>query len=137
MNLDFYNNIVLIPAIAFVFSVFIKWIIIKIDTWKLDLSKTLWSWGMPSSHSAVVVSLATAMAIKYSISSDYFAIVVAFAVIIIYDALNIRYEAWLHASVINQFLWEKRFNESLWHLPSEAFAGSAIWIIVAIVLYYL
>jgi acid phosphatase family membrane protein YuiD len=58
----------------------------------------------------------------------------AFTVIIIYDAINVRFEAWLHASAINQSIWEKKFKESLWHLPSEAFAGSLIWIIVAVIL---
>jgi acid phosphatase family membrane protein YuiD len=48
---------------------------------------------MPSAHSSVVVSLATAMAIKYGVSSDYFAIAMAFTVIIIYDAINVRFEA--------------------------------------------
>jgi len=48
---------------------------------------------MPSIHSAVVVSLATATALKYSLSSDYFAIVMAFTAIIIYDAINVRFQA--------------------------------------------
>ena len=138
MEANFYfNNIVLVPAIAFVVSVFIKWINIKINSWKLNLSQTLWSWGMPSSHSAVVVSLATAITLKNWINSDSFAIVVSFAVIIIYDAINIRFEAWLHASAINKSLWEKKFKESLWHLPIEAFVGSVIWIVVAVLLYYI
>ena len=138
MELNFYyNNIVLVPAIAFVVSVFIKWITIKVTSWKLDFTKTFWSWGMPSSHSALIVSLATAIALKNWIDSDYFAIVLSLALIIIYDAVNIRYEAWLHAKAINQYLWEKKFNESLWHLPSEALVGSIIWVLVALLLYYI
>jgi acid phosphatase family membrane protein YuiD len=60
----------------------------------------------------------------------------AFTVIIIYDAINVRFEAGLHASAINEHLWEKKFKESLWHLPSEAFAGSMVGILVALALYY-
>jgi acid phosphatase family membrane protein YuiD len=48
----------------------------------------------------------------------------AFTVIIIYDAINVRFEAGEHAKAINEFLKQKRFKESLGHLPSEAFAGS-------------
>jgi acid phosphatase family membrane protein YuiD len=48
---------------------------------------------MPSVHSSVVVSLATAVAIKHGINSDLFAISMAFTVIIIYDAINVRFEA--------------------------------------------
>jgi acid phosphatase family membrane protein YuiD len=60
----------------------------------------------------------------------------AFTVIILYDAINVRFEAWLHARAINKYIWEKKFRESLWHLPSEAFAGSIIGIIAAVTLYY-
>ncbi len=132
----YYENLILVPAVAFVVTIFLKWISIKIKTGKFDLAKSIWSWWMPSVHSAVVVSLATAVAIKHTVSSDLFAIAMAFTVIIIYDAINVRYEAWQHAIAINERLWEKRFKESLWHLPSEAFAWSVLGIIVAIVLYY-
>ncbi len=92
---------------------------------------------MPSAHSAVVVSLASAIALKYGVTHDLFAITMAFTGIIIYDALNVRFEAGLHASTINDFLWEKRFKESLGHLPSEAFAWSILWILCAVLLYYI
>ena len=133
----YYENLILVPAVAFVITVFLKWIFIKIKTWKLDIASAIWSWWMPSVHSSVVVSLATAVAIKHWVTSDFFAIAMAFTVIIIYDAINVRFEAWQHATAINTFLWEKKFKESLWHLPSEAFAWSLFWILVAIVLYYI
>lgn len=133
----YYENLILVPAVAFVVTVFLKWISIKIKTGKLDIAWAIWSWWMPSVHSSVVVSLATAVAIKSWIWSDYFAIAMAFTVIIIYDAINVRFEAWQHAIAINESIWEKKFKESLWHLPSEAFAWSILWIIVAILLYYI
>jgi len=134
MDNFFYSHLILIPLLAFAASVFLKWFFVWLSTSKIDLTKALWSWWMPSAHSAVVVSLATAVAIKFGVNSDLFAITMAFTGIIIYDALNVRFEAGLHASTINDFLWEKRFKESLWHLPSEAFAGSMLWIIVAVLL---
>lgn len=133
----FYDYLILIPAITFVITVFLKWFFIKITKWKLDLSAALWSWWMPSVHSSLVVSLSTAVALKYWIHSDLFAISMAFTMIIIYDAINVRFEAWQHAWAINEILWKKRFNESLWHLPSEAFAWSVLWIVVAIGMYHL
>jgi acid phosphatase family membrane protein YuiD len=48
---------------------------------------------MPSVHSSVVVSLTTAMALKHGLGSDHFALAMAVTVIIIYDAINVRYEA--------------------------------------------
>lgn len=91
---------------------------------------------MPSVHTWVVISLATALALKYGVQSDSFAIVMSYAAIIIYDAINVRFEAWLHAEAINKSIWRKQFKESLWHLPSEVFAWSLLWILVAIILYY-
>lgn len=131
----FYDHIISIPIITFFIVVVLKGIFIKITTGKFSLDLALWSWWMPSVHSWIVVSLATAVGLKYWVTSDLFAIVMTFTVIIIYDAINIRFEAGLHASAINEWLWVKKFKESLGHLPSEAFAGSVIWIIVAILLY--
>ena len=96
----FYEHILLIPAIAFVISVFIKWGYSIYKKWKLDLSIALWSWWMPSVHTAVTVSLTMALALKYWVKNDLFALSITFAVITIYDAINIRYEAWLaHSSI--------------------------------------
>ncbi len=133
----YYDHLILVPSVAFVVTVFLKWLSIKIKTGKLDIAAALWSGGMPSVHSSVVVSLATAVAIKHWVHSDLFAISMAFTVIIIYDAINVRFEAWQHAIAINESIWEKKFKESLWHLPSEAFAWSILWIIVALILFYI
>ncbi len=132
----FYENIILIPGVSFGMAVIIKGLIVKIKTWKLDINRALWSWGMPSVHTAVVISLAMAFALKYGVQSDYFAIVMAYTAIIIYDAINVRFEAGLHAQEINKSIWEKKFKESLGHLPSEAFAWSVLGVIVAVVLFY-
>lgn len=137
MHNIFYESVILVPAVAFVLSVCIKGILVRTSSGKWDVERALGSGGMPSVHSSVVVSLATAFALKEGIHSDVFAIVMGFTVIIIYDAINVRFEAGLHAKAINEELGEKRFKESLGHLPSEAFAGSMLGIIVAIVLYYI
>ena len=133
----FYEHLILIPWIAFIISVIIKGIISIIQKWRLDLSLALGSWGMPSAHTAVAVSLTTAIVLKYWIWSDLFAISMAFTIIIVYDAINVRFEAWLHASALNKYIWENRFREKLGHLPSEAFAWAILWILVAVVLYYI
>jgi acid phosphatase family membrane protein YuiD len=117
-------------------SVVIKGLLVKVSSGKWNLERALWSGWMPSVHSSVVVSLATAFALKYWVHHDLFAIVMWFTVIIIYDAINVRYEAGLHAKFINERLGEKKLKESLWHLPSEAFAGSLLGMFVAVVLFY-
>lgn len=133
----FYDTIILVPAVSFVAAVIIKGLIVRSELGEWDISRALGSGGMPSVHTSVVVALATAFALKYGIGSDAFAIVMAYTVIIIYDAINVRFEAGLHAKAINKAIGEKRFKESLGHLPSEAFAGSILGILVAVVLYYI
>ncbi len=133
----FYNHLILVPWIAFVISVFIKAFVSIVKEWKINVSKALGSWWMPSAHTAVSVSLTTAIAIKYWIWSDLFAMAMSFTIIIVYDAINVRFEAWLHASALNKYIWENKFKERLWHLPSEAFAWAVLGILVAIWLYYI
>lgn len=136
-NNFFYANILLVPTVTFFVTVFLKWIYVRFTTWKLDINRALWTWWMPSVHSAVVVSLAAAVALKYGIHNDLFAITITFTMIIIYDAINIRFEAWQHAKELNRNLWEQKYKESLWHLPSEAFAWSILWIIISYILWLL
>ena len=132
----FYDHLTLVPIITFILAVLIKMAILKMVTWRIDVFKSLWSWWMPSVHSALMVSIATSIWIKHSIFSDLFAITLAFSVIVLYDAINIRFQAWLHASEINKISW-KELNESLWHHPSEVFMWSLLGIVVAIWLYFL
>ncbi|QFR38962.1 divergent PAP2 family protein [Candidatus Gracilibacteria bacterium 28_42_T64] len=133
----FYENLLIIPFITFFLTVIGKGILIKIKTGKVEISQSFGSGGMPSVHSSVVVSLATAIALKHGIASDYFALAITMTVIIIYDAINVRYEAGLHASAINTLLGKVKFKESLGHLPSEAFAGSMLGIFIATLMYYM
>ncbi|MFA5916657.1 MAG: divergent PAP2 family protein [Candidatus Gracilibacteria bacterium] len=132
----FYSNLLFIPAFTFVLAIVIKGLSIKIKNKKWDINAALGSGGMPSVHSAVVVSLTTAVGLKLGISSDLFAVCLAFTVIIIYDAINVRFEAGLHAEAINKLFPEgKRFKESLGHLPSEAFVGCVLGMVVAYLMY--
>ena len=93
--------------------------------------------GMPSGHSALVASIATAIGIKYGPFDDLFAITLVFAAIVIYDAMNIRYQSGLHAHVLNKIHGDKKLNESLGHLPSETLAGSIVGVLVAGILMYI
>jgi acid phosphatase family membrane protein YuiD len=132
----FYEHLYIVPAISFTLAILFKLVYIKVFTWKLDIHKAIWSWWMPSAHSAVITSLAMAVALKYWLDSDLFAISITLAFIVIYDAVNVRYEAWMHAKTLNKILWKDKFKESLGHLPSEAFAWSILGIAVALLLYF-
>lgn len=117
MNI-FTQYIILVPIIAWIIAVILKGVygLYKKD---FSLSKTLGSGGMPSVHSALVTSITTALGIKYGVFSDIFTIALVFSMIIIYDAINVRFEAGLHAKALNQLKCNKEqsrdynFNESI------------------------
>ncbi len=57
--------------------------------------------GMPSSHSAFVSAITTAVGIKRGITSDIFAVSFVFSTIIIYDAMKLRKTVELHSHALN------------------------------------
>jgi acid phosphatase family membrane protein YuiD len=94
--------------------------------------------GMPSSHSALVTSLATATGIQYGFGSGYFAIACVLALIVMYDARGVRQESGQHARIINQIvrelfsghtISERELKELLGHTTTEVFVGALVGII--------
>jgi acid phosphatase family membrane protein YuiD len=96
----------------------------------------LGSGGMPSAHSTFVIALATSMGIKYGPWSDMFLICLVFSIIIIYDAMNVRFQAGLHARALNILTPHdgNTLNESIGHTPVEAMAGGVIGFTTAAIL---
>lgn len=94
------------------------------------------SGGMPSAHSTFVIALATAMGMKYGVWSDTFTMCLVFSIIIIYDAMNVRYQAGLHAKILNRMNHpkEEELNESIGHTPAEALVGGIIGFSTAVLL---
>lgn len=135
----FVQYTILVPIAAWVVAVILKGIY-GLYLGKFSISQTLGSGGMPSVHSALVTSLTTAIGIKYGVLSDFFVVALVFSTIIIYDAINVRFESGLHAKALNNLRCtqeegkEYNFNESIGHLPQEALIGSIIGIITAMIL---
>lgn len=65
--------------------------------------------GMPSSHTAMVVALSTAVFITEGGKSLPFAIAITFALIIIHDSMGIRRAAGKQAKVLNE--WSRILNK--------------------------
>lgn len=60
-----------------------------------------------------------------------------FSIIIIYDAMNVRFQAGLHARALNDLTPAKTgrvLNESIGHTPIEAFVGGVIGFMTAVLL---
>lgn len=109
---------------------------------KLDIKRMWGSGGMPSSHSALVCSLATAVGLTEGVDSVIFAISVSLAAIVMYDASGVRRAAGKQAKVLNQIIENEGKNinvqekliELLGHTPLEVYVGAAIGIAMAILL---
>ena len=74
--------------------------------WKLFWS----SGGMPSSHSAMVVSLALCIGFNEGFDTPLFAIAFVLASIVMYDAAGVRRETGRQGQVINQILHSAIFE---------------------------
>lgn len=109
---------------------------------KIDLKILLSTGGMPSSHSASMTALATAVGLVEGFSSTAFAIAVMIASVVAYDAFGIRQAAGLHARKLNELIddyyagkgiEQKRLKELLGHTPTEVVLGIMLGIIVGLV----
>ncbi|HOT52651.1 MAG: divergent PAP2 family protein [Anaerolineales bacterium] len=111
---------------------------------QVDWSLLLDSGGMPSSHSALISSITTAIGFYVGWDSPLFALAFALAIIVVYDATGVRRQAGLQAARINLIVediiqtgkvpekeWEA-LRESIGHSPAEAFAGVLLGLSIAV-----
>ncbi len=135
------SNRVLIAALT-------AWSLAQIIKLPVEFLRTrTWSWtpltsagGMPSSHSALMAGVAHAIGLYVGFDSPVFALAVAIAMIVIYDATGIRRQAGKHAEIINVIvrdlmeghpLSEEHLREVLGHTPLQAIMGTLLGIGVA------
>mgnify|MGYP000444064348 CR=1 FL=1 len=113
-----------------------------VETKKFNFKRILGAGGMPSSHSAVVTSLATMVGREYGIESPIFAITVIFAIVVMYDAAGIRRAAGKQAELLNKIVEtpgltgvqvSERLVEVLGHTPTQVFVGALVGIIVGLI----
>ena len=71
---------------------------------KLDWMRFFGSGGMPSSHTAFVVSLTIMIGAQEGFDTAIFAAVAAFSTIVMYDATGVRRETGRQAEVLNEIL---------------------------------
>ncbi|SEB08196.1 hypothetical protein SAMN05421743_115117 [Thalassobacillus cyri] len=112
--------------------------------------------GMPSSHSAAVTALATAVGLQEGFDSSMFGIAAVFSIIVMFDSTGVRRQSGEQAIVLNLLmsdfhrivdeakLWNKKqefekreeLRELLGHQPIEVFFGGVTGILLSIILYY-
>jgi acid phosphatase family membrane protein YuiD len=110
---------------------------------RFDLRRLASAGGMPSSHTALVVSLTTVIGSKRGINSPEFALSAIFSVVVMYDATGVRRAAGRQARVLNRIIddlfhqegiKEERLRELIGHTPVEVIAGGLLGFLVAVVM---
>ena len=110
-----------------------------------NAQRMLSSGGMPSSHSAMVAAMTTAIGLQEGWYSGSFCICVVFSLVVVYDAAGVRRAAGKQAAVLNQIVedvFEKgefqshKLTEFLGHTPLEVVVGVLLGIGIAFSLYY-
>lgn len=131
----------------FVYIPFLTWLGIQafkvlwdlITTKKFDFKRIMGAGGMPSSHSAVVMSLTILVGREAGFDSYAFAATLVFSGVVMYDAAGIRRAAGKQATLLNKIIEtpgltgvqvQERLVEVLGHTPLQVFVGAAIGIII-------
>lgn len=141
MNLlDIFQNKVLIAVI-------VAWLlaqILKVPTEYLRSRRWLWTMifaagGMPSSHTALMVSGTLAVGLYHGFDNPIFGLAVAITMIIAHDASGVRRQAGIHAERIN-LLFEELLHGHMWnedelkeiigHTPLEVIGGIILGLLV-------
>ena len=94
--------------------------------------------GMPSSHSAFVVALATIIYLEEGVTTT-FAISLVLALIVIRDAFGVRRSVGMEGKAIQKLFrmhhLKSKFHYSLGHSPKEVLVGSLIGLVIALVMH--
>jgi acid phosphatase family membrane protein YuiD len=109
---------------------------------KLKLRSHLFiSGGMPSSHSATVVSVMTIIGFRDGIGSGLFGLAVLFAFIIMYDTMKVRRSSGEQGLAIRELIKEQKSNVKLprvskGHTPLEVTFGAFLGLLVGLVVFF-
>lgn len=109
---------------------------------KLSLKSMFTYSGMPSTHSALVTSLVTIVALQDGINSPLFAVSLILAIIVIRDATGLRWYLGEHSKVINILIKDlgnddvlehkyPHLLEKIGHTPAQVTVGALLGLIVS------
>lgn len=146
-NLFIAYQILLMPLISGFAAQLIKFLL-KSNNQKFSLKNILTYAGMPSGHSAMVVSLATIIGLNIGWSEPVFAVSFIFAIIVIRDALGIRRYLGQHGKILNILVKDLREDkmldeeyphliEKIGHTPAQVIIGSLIGFLISVIGFYM
>ena len=144
------NNFMIFITNRYVYVPIILWTCIQtykvihdlVKTKKFNFKRIIGAGGMPSSHSAVVTSIATLIGKYQGVDSAIFGLALMFALVVMYDACGVRRAAGKQAKVLNEIVntpgltgieIQGKLQEALGHTPVQVFVGAAIGLIAGLV----
>ncbi len=142
MGIIFEYKYLIVPFATWFFIQLFKLIYDLVTTKKFNFKRILGAGGMPSSHSAVVVSLSTMIGKNYGINSAIFGLSIIFAFVVMYDAAGVRRAAGKQAKLLNKIVQtpgltgvevSEKLQEVLGHTPTQVFVGAFIGLIVGLI----
>jgi uncharacterized protein len=137
----FQNRVFLATMIAWVCAQTIKIVINIVKGNRFNFKWLVSTGGMPSAHSAGVMSLASAVGIQEGFNSTVFIATLIFALVIAFDAQGVRRATGQQAEILNKMMddiylgrkiHEDRLKELIGHTPFEVLVGSMIGIVIAV-----
>ena len=138
------NHILWVTITAWILAQTIKVTIGVIRQRKFDFRWFIGPGGIPSSHATGASALATSIGMKYGFDTVSFALACAFAIVVMFDAQNVRRAAGKQARILNKMMddiyWQGRIQEAqlrelLGHTPVEVFLGMVLGILIAVILH--
>ena len=137
------NQVLVLSACSWALAQVLKFLLSAITNRKFELYYLLTGGGMPSSHSSFVCTCATCTAILTGVDSVTVAISVVLALVVMYDAANVRKETGEQAKVLNYImenwgsqkpeLFAEELKELIGHTWLQVGAGLVLGILVGVV----
>jgi acid phosphatase family membrane protein YuiD len=141
----FENTVILSSLTSWVFAQIVKALVVLLGNRKKSprelIATIIWrTGGMPSSHAAVVSSMAVAVGVDEGFASNLFAVCFFFAMVVMRDAMGVRRSSGLQARGLN--LLGKNTSDRLGfeyhpvkeiqgHAPLEVVIGALLGIFIA------
>ena len=142
------NPFIITPISSWILAQIVKTVIHLMVNKKLDLKRLMGDGGMPSGHSATVMSLTVLTALVFGCDSWEFAISAILTLIVGHDAMGVRREVGKHSGVLNEIVKtfetlgkdapiDVKLNELAGHTPLQVWIGGLLGAANAVVMYFL
>ena len=99
------NYLINVGFLAWFSAQLIKTLLYYLNHRTLNMERLVGDGGMPSSHSSLVCAMAIGTCRKMGFSSPEFALALAFAAVVMYDAMGVRRAAGEQAKVLNKIVF--------------------------------